>query len=54
MAREIMDKDKEAEVYHENLIRVNRENERLKRLLKDNGIPLENGPKPGIQPQAVS
>ena len=49
-----MDKGKEAEVYHHNLLRVNKENARLKRLLKDNGIPLEDSAKPGIQPQAVS
>ena len=55
MAREILDKEKEAEVYHTSLLRVNRENERLKRILKDNGIsPIENSAKPGTQPQAVS
>lgn len=40
MTREILDKDKTAEVYHHALVKEKRQNERLKSLLHDNGIPV--------------
>lgn len=60
MAREILDKDREAEVYHSSLVRTRAENARLKKMLKDNGIEVKEGggildtSPASTQPQAVS
>uniref|UniRef100_A0A1I7XS29 Protein GrpE n=1 Tax=Heterorhabditis bacteriophora TaxID=37862 RepID=A0A1I7XS29_HETBA len=41
MTREILDKEKTADVYHDNLIKLMKENEHLKKVLRDNGIPFD-------------
>ncbi|CAI4231181.1 unnamed protein product [Auanema sp. JU1783] len=55
LEKEVMAIEKTAEVYHDSLIKMNKENERLRRLLKDNGIPYDNSTaKTNVQPQPVA
>ncbi|VDM73848.1 unnamed protein product [Strongylus vulgaris] len=42
MTREILDKEKNAEVYQENMSRMLKENQRLRKMLQDNGIPVDH------------
>ncbi|KAL6726971.1 hypothetical protein Aduo_008892 [Ancylostoma duodenale] len=42
MTREILDKEKNAELYQENMSRMMKENQRLRKMLQDNGIPVDH------------
>ncbi|VDP18367.1 unnamed protein product [Heligmosomoides polygyrus] len=42
MTREILDKEKNAELYQENMSKMLRENQRLRKILLDNGIPVDH------------
>lgn len=41
MTREILDKEKNAELYQENMSRMMKENQRLRKMLQDNGISVD-------------
>ncbi|ETN78431.1 hypothetical protein NECAME_02868 [Necator americanus] len=42
MTREILDKEKNAELYQENITKMMKENQRLRKMLQDNGIPVDH------------
>ncbi|KJH52529.1 hypothetical protein DICVIV_01239 [Dictyocaulus viviparus] len=44
MTREILDKEKNAELYQENMSKMMKENQRLRKMLMDNGISVDRSP----------
>ncbi|KAK6027459.1 hypothetical protein OSTOST_06509 [Ostertagia ostertagi] len=42
MTKEILDKEKNAELYQENMSKMMKENQRLRKMLRDNGIVLDH------------
>ncbi|KAE9417922.1 hypothetical protein Angca_003254 [Angiostrongylus cantonensis] len=44
MTREILDKEKNAELYQENMSKMMKENQRLRKMLLDNGIVVDRSP----------